>query len=320
MDPRYLLRRLGQVPVTVAAIVVMMFVLVHLAPGDPILALAGQYGDAAYYAELRAKFGLDRPLPVQLVTYLGNVARGDLGTSFTTGRPAASLVAERLPATMLLSATALVLSSMVGVAMGTVAGRRPGRPADVTLRVGAICGYAAPSFWLAQLALISLAFGAGAFPVQGMTDARRSLTGIANLLDVVHHLALPALVLAASEVALTTRLARTGLIEAGRTEYIRAARAKGLPERRVTRHALRTALLPLVTVLGGRVGMFFAGAVLVEIVFAWPGLGRLLLGSAQTRDYPVLLAIFLVVSLGVVVVNLVTDLLYGWLDPRIRYR
>lgn len=176
-----------------------------------------------------------------------------------------------------------------------------------------------PSFWLGQVAVLTLAVGAGLFPVQGMTDARSSLQGAGYALDVLHHLALPALVLAASELALTTRLVRAGVLEALGTEYVRTARAKGLPEAGVLRHALRNALLPVTTVIGARTGMLLSGAALVEIVFAWPGLGRLLLTSLQTRDYPVLLGLFLIVSLAVILANLLTDLVYAWLDPRIRY-
>lgn len=319
MNSRYLLRRLGLVLPTAIGILLLAFLVIHLAPGDPVLALAGEHGDAAYYRFIRAKFGLDRPLPQQLLTYLANVLRGDLGVSFVHGRPVAVVVAERLPATLLLMSTALAFSSLAGVMLGTLAARRPHRPADVVLRTAALLGYAIPPFWLAQMALLALAVGAGLFPVQGMTDARQGWTGPRHLLDVLHHLTLPALVLAANEVALTTRLVRTGVLDAMGADYVWTARAKGLPEILVLRHALRNALLPVVTVIGGRVGMLFSGAVLVEAVFAWPGLGRLLLSSVQTRDYPVLLGIFLLVSLAVILANLFTDLVYGWLDPRIRY-
>lgn len=319
MNWRYLVRRLVQVPPTALAIVVLTFLLIHLAPGDPILALAGEYGDEAYYEAMRERFGLDRPVPYQLAVYLANVARGDLGVSFVQGRPALTVVLERLPATLLLAATALVVSTGVGVILGVLAARRAGRPTDLGLRITSLLGYATPSFWLAQLAVLFIAFRSGWFPVQGMTDPRASNSGFAHVLDVAHHLILPALVLAAAELALTTRLVRAGMLEESRTQYVRTARAKGLPERRVTRHALRNALLPVVTVLGGRVGMFFTGAVLVEIVFAWPGIGRLMLTAAQARDYPVLLAIFFVVSSAVVLTNLLTDLVYARLDPRVRY-
>lgn len=303
-----------------AGLLVLNFCLIHLAPGDPVIALGGEHGDAAYYAFLRTRFGLDRPLPEQLLTYVANVLRGDLGTSFVHGRSVASVIAERLPATLLLVSTALVLSSVAGVGLGMVAARRRGRPADVTLNAVALLGYATPSFWLGQIALLALAVGLGLFPVQGMTDARDPRTGLAHVVDVLHHLALPALVLAANELALTIRLVRTGLLEALGADYVRAARAKGLPEAQVARHALRNVMLPVITVIGSRAGMFLSGAVLVEVVFAWPGLGRLLLSSLLSRDYPVLLGMFLVISVGVILANLVTDLAYARLDPRIRYQ
>lgn len=319
MNWGYLARRLAQVPPTALGILILTFVLIHAAPGDPILALAGEYGDESYYRAMRERFGLDRPLPQQLLTYLVNVVQGDLGVSFVRGRPALAVVLERLPATLLLAGTALFLSTTVGLTLGVMAARRAGRPMDAGLRVVALLGYATPSFWLAQLAVLLIAFRTGWFPVQGMTDARGDPAGIGHVLDVAHHLVLPAVVLASAELALTTRLVRAGMLEVSRSEYVRTARAKGLPPWRVTRHALRNALLPVVTVLGGRVGMFFTGAVLVEIVFAWPGVGRLLLSSAQARDYPVLLAVFLLVSFAVVLANLLADVVYARLDPRLRY-
>ena len=320
MPSRYLLRRLAQVLPTVAGLLVLNFCIVHLAPGDPVIALGGEHGDAAYYAFLRARFALDRPLPEQLLTYVTNVLRGDLGTSFVHGRSVAGVIAERLPATILLVATALVLSSLAGLGLGTLAARHGRRPADLALNAAALLGYATPSFWLGQMALLSLAVGTGLFPVQGMTDARHPQTGLAHVLDVAHHLALPALVLAVNELALTTRLVRTGLLEALGADYVRTARAKGLPEGRVIRHALRNVMLPVLTVIGSRAGMFLSGAVLVEVVFAWPGLGRLLLSSLLARDYPVLLGMFLLISFAVVLANLITDLAYARLDPRIRYQ
>jgi peptide/nickel transport system permease protein len=317
---RYLLRRLAQLLPTVAGLLVLNFCIIHLAPGDPVIALGGEHGDVPYYAFLRNRFGLDRPLPEQLLTYVANVLRGDLGTSFVHGRSVASVIAERLPATLLLVSTALVLSSVAGVGLGTLAARYRRSPVDVALNTAALLGYATPSFWLGQIALLALAVGTGLVPVQGMTDARNPQTGLAYLVDVLHHLALPAIVLAVNELALTTRLVRTGLLEALGADYVRAARAKGLPEALVIRHALRNAMLPVITVIGSRAGMFLSGAVLVEVVFAWPGLGRLLLSSLLSRDYPVLLGMFLVISVGVILANLITDLAYARLDPRIRYQ
>jgi peptide/nickel transport system permease protein len=319
VSARYLLRRTAQVLPAVAGILLIAFIVIHAAPGDPIVALGGEHGDAAYYAFIRARFGLDRPLPEQLLTYVGQVLRGDLGTSFVHGRPVVDVVTERLPATLLLMSTALVLSSITGVLLGVLAARRVGRAADLALRTTALLGYATPSFWLAQVAALTLAVGTGLFPVQGITDARHAWTGWRYVADVLHHLALPAMVLAVNELALTTRLVRVGVLEAMGTDYVRTARAKGLSEAAVVRHALRNVLLPVVTVIGSRAGMLFTGAVLVEAVFAWPGLGQLLLSAIQTRDAPVLLGLFLLVSLAVIIANLLTDLAYAWLDPRIRY-
>jgi peptide/nickel transport system permease protein len=318
VSARYLLRRTVQVLPAVAGILLIAFIVIHAAPGDPIVALGGEHGDAAYYAFIRARFGLDRPLPEQLLTYVGQVLRGDLGTSFVHGRPVVDVVTERLPATLLLMSTALVLSSITGVLLGVLAARRVGRAADLALRTTALLGYATPSFWLAQVAALTLAVGTGLFPVQGITDARHAWTGWRYVADVLHHLALPAMVLAVNELALTTRLVRVGVLEAMGTDYVRTARAKGLSEAAVVRHALRNVLLPVVTVIGSRAGMLFTGAVLVEAVFAWPGLGQLLLSAIQTRDAPVLLGLFLLVSLAVIIANLLTDLAYAWLDPRIR--
>jgi peptide/nickel transport system permease protein len=319
VSARYLLRRVVQVLPAVAGILLIAFIVIHAAPGDPIVALGGEHGDAAYYAFIRARFGLDRPLPEQLLTYVGQVLRGDLGTSFVHGRPVVDVVTERLPATLLLMSTALVLSSITGVLLGVLAARRAGRAADLALRTTALLGYATPSFWLAQVAALTLAVGTGLFPVQGITDARQAWTGWRYVADVLHHLALPAMVLAVNELALTTRLVRVGVLEAMGTDYVRTARAKGLSEAAIVRHALRNVLLPVVTVIGSRVGMLFTGAVLVEAVFAWPGLGQLLLSSIRTRDAPVLLGLFLLVSLAVIIANLLIDLAYAWLDPRIRY-
>jgi len=317
---RYVLRRLLQVLPTATVILLVGFLLIHLAPGDPVLALAGQSGDAEYYAFMREKFGLDEPLTTQLAIYAGNALRGDLGTSYVQGRPVFDIIAERLPATMLLTGTALVLSTAVGIVVGIVAATSAGRWPDVTVSTTALALYAAPVFLLGQLAILLLALRAGWFPVQGMRDARDPGTGASQLLDVGHHLVLPVLVLASQEVAAVARLCRVGLVDELARDHVRTARAKGVPERVVvTKHALRRALLPVVTVLGGRVGHLVSGAVIVEVVFGWPGIGRLLVTAMQTRDAPIVLGIFLLVAVTVVLANLVTDLLYAWLDPRVRY-
>lgn len=313
--------RLIQVVPTAAVILLIGFLLIHAAPGDPVLALAGQNGDAEYYAFIRDRFGLDEPLPQQLATYVGRVVRADLGTSYLQGRPVTEIIVERIPATLLLSVTALLISTLGGVALGVLAASRPHGLRDVATTSVTLGVYAAPVFWLGQVAILVLAAGLGWFPVQGMTDSRGAATGGAALLDVAHHLVLPALVLASQELAAVFRLTRVGLLAEMASDHIRTARAKGLAERVVVmRHALRRPLVPVVTVIGGRVGHLLSGAIVVEIVFGWPGLGRLLLSSLQARDTPVVLGIFLVVAVLVAVANVITDVTYRWLDPRVRYR
>jgi peptide/nickel transport system permease protein len=321
MSWRYLVRRLLQVVPAVGAILVVTFAVIHLAPGDPVVAVASGNGDQAYFDFMRHKFELDKPLPQQFETYVGNVLRGDLGVSFSQGERVAVLIRQRMVPTLLLMGTALALSSLGGLLLGLIAARRPLGLLDLGVSTAALIGYAVPVFWLAQLALLTIAFRTGLFPIQGMTDARADYRGLAHILDVGRHLVLPALALAVSEVALVARVARTGLIQQQGADYVRTAKSKGMsPAGSLLQHALPNALLPVVTVIGGRVGSLFSGAVLVETVFGWPGLGRLLLSATQTRDHPVMLGLVLVVAFSVVLVNLLTDLVYAWIDPRIRYR
>ncbi|MEJ7811301.1 MAG: ABC transporter permease [Gemmatimonadaceae bacterium] len=321
MSTRFVLRRLLQVVPTVAGILLVSFVLVHAAPGDPVLALAGEHGDARYYADMRRHFGLDQPLPRQLVTYAGRVAHGDLGFSYVQGRSAAAVVMERVPATTLLTGTALLVAIMAAVPLGTLAGRRPFGARDVGVSALALGLYSAPVFWIGQLAILVIALRFGLAPVQGMITAGGDVTGLARAANVLRHLALPALVLASQELAVFVRLTRSGVIDELTRDHVRTARAKGVGERAVLlRHALPRALLPVVTVIGARAGHLVAGAAVVEIVFGWPGTGRLMLDALQTRDTPVLLALFLLVSLAVVLVNLATDLAYAAIDPRVRLR
>lgn len=321
MSLRYIRRRLLQVIPAIAGILVVGFALIELAPGDPILALAGESGDAEYYAFVRERFGLDRPLPERFLIYAGNVLRGDFGVSYVLGRPVIDVIAERLPPTLLLTSTALVVSTVIGIALGVFSATRRQRPSDVAIQVTTLAADAAPVFWIGQLAILAFALGLGIFPVQGMADARTPQGVVAGTLDLLHHMALPVLVLALGEIAVISRMARIGLIEELSQDYVRTARAKGLTERRVLLvHALRRALIPVTTVIGGRVGHLISGAVIIEIIFGWPGLGRLLVISMQTRDMPIVMGIFLLVGLSVVIANFITDLVYGQLDPRIAYR
>lgn len=321
MNRRFVVRRLLQVVPTVFGIVTITFALVHLAPGDPALDFAGEGADQVQIDAARAYLGLDRPLPAQYASYVGRLARGDLGVSFVQRQPVRDLIAMRLPATVLLTGTALALSTAVGLALGIWTGRRPHGGIDAGVNLGVLVTYSLPGFWLAQVLILVVALRAGLLPAGGISDARAGHTGAAAAVDTARHLILPALVLAVSEVALLVRVTRTGLRGERGREYVRTARAKGVSEAEVVRHhALPNALLPVITVIGSRVGFLVSGAVLVESVFNWPGLGRLLVEAGQAGDHPVILAMVLLVALVVIVANLVTDLVYAWVDPRIRHR
>jgi len=315
----YVFRRVLQLVPTVLGIVLVAFILVHAAPGDPILALAGEHGDAAYYADMRQRFGLDQSPPRQLATYLTRVVRGDLGHSYVQGKGTLTVIGERIPATALLGGTALAIALLVSIPLGVIAARNAHRPTDTTISAVALSLFSAPSFWLGQMAMLAFAVAWKLFPVQGMTTAASDASGFRHAVDIARHLALPALVLASQELAILIRLARSGLIDELRRDHIRSARAKGLDEIRViVRHAFPRALMPVVTVVGTRLGQLLTGAAVVEVVFGWPGIGRLLLTAIQTRDTPVLLGLFIVVASTVVVMNLLMDLLHAAIDPRVR--
>ena len=300
-------------------ILVITFSIGHLV-GDPAQVLAPEDATPAQVDEVREQLGLNRPVVEQFTSYVGGLFRGDLGTSFVQRRPVESLIRDRLWPTLLLTVSALTVSIPLGVGLGVMIARRASGVMDFVVRTGALIGYGIPSFWLAQIAVLVLVFRAGVFPVVGMTDAHITSGGLDHIIDVGHHLFLPALVLAASEVALLIRITRSGLLQSRNQDYTRTARAKGVTEADVTsHHVLPNALLPVVTVIGSRVGLLFSGAVLVETVFAWPGLGTLLIESARSHDEPVVLAMVLMTAGAVMFANLVTDLVYAWIDPRVSY-
>jgi len=304
----------------ILVLVVVNFLLIHLAPGDPVHLLAGQSGDEKYYEFIRAKFGLDRSLGAQLWSYLTSVLRGDLGYSLGYQQPVSAVIYARLPATLLLMLCAVSLSSVVGVVLGVEAARRENTLFDRAASGFALIGHSVPSLSVGHLMLIVFALHLGLFPAQNMSSAEQGLTGLERALDVLGHLVLPATTLALVYLAQIMRLTRTAMLNVLGEGFVTTARAKGLGEGRVVYgHALRNAMLPVVTVIGNDFGMLLSGAVFVETVFAWPGLGRLMIDSLAMRDYPVLMGLFLFVSAGVVVINFVTDLTYAALDPRVGY-
>ncbi len=317
---RLLFKRAVQSFFLILALITINFLLIHLAPGDPAQILAGQSGDEKYYEFIRAKFGLDRPVGTQLRIYLTSVLRGDFGYSLGYQQPVIAVIFERVPATLLLMLSAVSFSAVAGVVLGVEAARRKNTFPDRVLNTFALVGYSVPSFSVGHLLLIVFALYLGLFPAQNMSSAGQDLAGFDYWLDVISHLVLPMMTLAIMYFAQVMRLTRTSMLNVLGENFITTARAKGLKEGHVIYgHALRNALLPVITIISSDFGMLLSGAVLVETVFAWPGLGRLMIDSLAMRDYPVLMGLFLLISTSVVVVNFITDLTYAVLDPRIKY-
>ncbi len=307
--------------VVVAGIFVLTFVLAHLAPGDPARDFAGEGADASQIEAAEVYLGLDRPLPEQFVVYVGRVVTGDLGTSYVQRQPVTTVIRLRLPPTLLLMGSALAVSSLAGVVLGLSTARRPKSASAKATSTLTMLAYSLPGFWLGQLMVITFAIRAGILPAGGMNDAREAYTGLAAVVDTARHLMLPVFVLALSETALLARVTGSAVRRQVGANYMRTAAAKGLGrDEAFARHALPNALLPVVTVIGGRLGFLVSGAVLIESVFAWPGLGRLLVEASRSNDHPVILGMVLMVSFAVVGATLLTDLVYSRVDPRIRFR
>ncbi len=280
--------------------------------------LAGQAGtDPGYLALLRERLELDRPLPYQIGSYVSSALRGDLGFSLVQGRPVRDAILDRLPASLLLTGTALALAAVAGVVLGSIAAARRGGRTDAAVSMLSLLAYSLPVFWLGQLLVALFAVELRWLPAGGM----RSAEGAGGGVDVLVHLILPGGTLALLLLALVVRVTRASMLDALAEDYVTAARGKGMPERRVlTRHALPNALRPVVTVLTGYLGLLLTGAVLVETVFVWPGLGRLLYDSVLARDTPMLAGLLIFSAAVVLLANLAADVLYRVLDPRARFR
>ena len=313
----FLVRRLFAGALLLVAVAATTFLLVSLAPGDTAQVLAGQSGaDPAYLELLRERFGLNRPLPYQIASYLEALGRGDFGYSVVQGRPVLDVIAERLAASVVLAGTAILLAAFLGVWLGILAAVRRGRVADSAISVASLLAYSIPVFWLGQLLIGLFAVRLHWLPAGGMHDA----TDPGGLGDLVRHLAMPAFTLAVLLLALVVRVTRASMVDALEQEFVTAARARGLSERRVVvRHALRNALRPIFTVLTGYFSVALTGAVLVETVFTWPGLGRLLYDSVLARDTQTLTALLLLSAVIILLANLLADVVYRVLDPRARF-
>jgi peptide/nickel transport system permease protein len=316
------IRRLLNAVGLLAAVLILCFTLIHIAPGDPAEVIAGEMGGATeeMMAEIRALYGLDQPFHIQLGKYLGNVAQGDLGYSFYFDQPVTDLILEKLGASLLLVISALLLAIFLGTFLGVVAARKPNGILSHFVTVLSLIGYAAPVFWTAIILLILFASVIPIFPASGgMYDITGPEGTFNRILDVIHHMILPVVTLSTIYLAFYSRLARASMLDVLGSDYIRTARAKGLAELVVVyKHALRNAVLPVVTFAGLQFAQLMSGAVLVEAVYSWPGLGTLAFESLLRRDTPTLLGILFFSSLVVIIANLLTDLAYRLIDPRIR--
>lgn len=317
---RYLLLRLAWAAPVVLAILTINFLVIHLVPGDPVQALVGDFPAPPEYIEsIRREFGLDQPLGTQLWLYLANLAEADLGFSFANRQSVLAIIVERSQITLLLMLPSLTAAAVLGVLLASVAARRPGGLLDGSVTALSLFGYSVPIFWLGQILIVVFAVNLHWLPAQGMTSLRTSPTGLAAVADVAWHMVLPSFSIIIYYVAVVARVARASVLEVRQQDFVLTARSKGITDQQVWwRHVLPNALIPVVTVIGYNFGASLTGAIFVETVFAWPGLGNLFITSISNRDYPVLQGIFLVTSLAVVLANLATDLLYAVIDPRVR--
>jgi len=303
------------------AVIVIAFLLIHLAPGDPAVRFTGHMAVPLEYLErIRADMGLDKPLYVQFLIYLSKLLTGDLGYSLYWKEPVLATILARLPNTVLLMSFGLGLALLIGIPVGVEAARRPQSKLDYLVTSLVVAGYSIPVYWLALILMLVFAVGLKWLPAGGMLPPGVDLTGPAYVFEMMRHMILPGLAIAASQTALVSRLTRQSTLDALGENYILTARMKGLDPRTIAyKHAFRNAMLPVVTIIGLQVGFFVSWSVFCEIVFSWPGLGFLLWWTVSTRDYPVIMGILIVMSLMVILATLITDIIYARLDPRITY-
>jgi peptide/nickel transport system permease protein len=314
-----LLRRLLLALPLIFAVVTLTFFLVHLAPGDPAYILAGDAPSPEFLARIRAEYGLDQTLTVQFFSFLSKAATGDFGTSIYFHKPVFAVILDRFPATVLLTGTAMVIASCLGILLGVAAANHAGTRIDALISAASLVGYSVPGFWIGQLLILLFAVQLDWVPAGGMTAARASYTGWRHISDVAMHMILPVTTLTLYLLTMIARFTRTAMVEALNQDFIRVAEAKGASPRRVLwNHAFRNAVVTTVTVIGLEFGAVLAGAVIVEIVYGWPGLGRLFYDAIYRRDFPLLTGSFMFSSIIVIAVNTVSDGVCAMLDPRPR--
>jgi peptide/nickel transport system permease protein len=308
----YVARRVGQALLALLGVSIVVFALIHLVPGDPIRAAMGTRFDPELYQVFLERSGLDQPLLVQYVDWLGRALTGDLGVSFRTGRPVTESIAQRVPATALLAVGALLIGLLIALPAGIVSAVRQGKPIDYVANGFAQIGVSVPDFWYGILLMLIFAVNLRWLPVSGYVSPTD------DLVEALRRLVLPSVTAGVVTGAILTRFVRSSVLEALNADHVRLARAKGMPWRYVLRHhVLRNAWIPIVTITGLQLGTLLGGIVIVEVVFSWPGLGRLALDAVERRDYPVLQGTVLVIAAAFLLINLLVDLLYTKLDPRI---
>lgn len=325
--PRYIISRVIQAVPLVFGVIIFNFILIRLAPGGPAYALAGSERalTAEFVERINREFGLDRPLYEQLFLYMSNILRGEFGISYYFREPVLPIILERLPATAMLMGAQFAISFLVGTALAILVTRRRKHKSsgavDSAGTVLSLMAYSTPTFWLGFILILFFSIQMQLVPSSGITTAGANYVGIDHFIDVLRHMLLPVLTLGLTGIAIYFGLMRASLRESLSQDYITTARAKGLDEGRIlARHALRNSLLPVISVAGMNIGILISGAVLVETVFAWPGVGKLVFDAFLARDLPMILGVFIVVSIAVIIANLLTDIVYAVIDPRIRYR
>ncbi len=330
----YIIKRLLQIIPVVLGVTLIAFALIHLAPGDPVRTMLGQHATQQEIDEIRVKYGLDQPLYVQYFIWLGDVVQGDLGRSILTREYVTTEIAARFPNTIELAIAAMIFATVIGVLAGVISATKQYSIADYSMMGVALFGISMPVFWLGIMLMMIFGVFLGWLPIGGRIDLLLPFTRItgfmvvdsiitgngAALISVLRHLILPSIALGTIPMAIIARTTRSSMLEVLRQDFIRTQRAKGLSERKVIfKHAIRNALVPVVTVIGLNFGLLLSGAILTETVFSWPGVGRLVVDAVYARDYPLVIGCILVFALVFVIVNLITDILYTYIDPRIHY-
>lgn len=318
---RFIIRRIFTGIITVILVFALNFVIIKMAPGNPITTLMGKENNSPEMRRaLEEKYGLDKPLPVQFYSYLKTATTGDLGTSIIYNRPVADMVGEKVGATVLLGLTSALLALLIGTFMGILAARREGGVYDVISSGGTYVFNSMPAFWLGLMMIILFSSVLGWFPSYGMTDTRAGYTGMAYVADVAKHMFLPTVTLTLVLIPQYFRIAKSSVLQTANEDFITTLRATGMNEKKIfNKYIFRNAILPTVTIFGISMAYLITGVTLIEIVFAWPGMGRLVMTAITQRDYPTLMGIYLIMSISVAVVMLVVDIVYAFLDPRIRY-